>query len=78
MKYKGSNIEFQSFFPEELIVINVENNDSKVDIYLKSQSSKCFCPKCYSELTEKRGSYTTVPDLPILGKNTVPHISAYE
>jgi len=79
MKYRTSDIELQNFFPEELIVTRVEDNNSSVDIYLKSQSNKCFCPKCYSELTEKRGTYTrTVQDLPILGKNTVLHVNAYE
>jgi transposase len=79
MKYEASSIELQKFFPEDLIITSVENNDSAVDIYLKSQSSKCFCPKCYSELTEKRGTYIrTVQDLPILGKNTVLHVNAYE
>ena len=79
MKYEASSIELQRFFPEDLIVTCVENNDTTVDIYLKSQSSKCFCPKCYSELTEKRGTYIrTVQDLPILGKNTVLHVNAYE
>ena len=71
MKYTTSSIELQRFFPEDLIVTRVEDNDSSVDIYLKSQSRQCFCPKCFSELTEKRGTYTrTVQDLPILGKNT--------
>ena len=79
MKYKTSSIELQRFFPDDLIVTKVEDNDSSVDIYLKSQSRRCFCPKCYSELTEKRGTYTrTVQDLPILGKNTVLHVNAYE
>ena len=79
MKYTTSSIELQRFFPEDLIVTRVEDNDSSVDIYLKSQSRQCFCPKCFSELTEKRGTYTrTVQDLPILGKNTVLHVNAYE
>lgn len=79
MKEKQPNIELQHFFPEELTVTKIEDNESAVDIFLKSHSKKCFCPECYSELTEKRGTYTrTVQDLPILGKNTILHINAYE
>ena len=79
MKYKTSSIELQNFFPEELVVTKVEDTAAAVEIYLKSQSCRCFCPKCFSELTQKRGTYTrTVQDLPILGKNTVLHLSAYE
>ena len=28
MKYEASNIELQRFFPEDLIVTSVENNDT--------------------------------------------------
>lgn len=79
MKSTEHTLDLQAFFPEELLITDVQENKDSIDIFLKSHSHSCCCPKCFNTATERRGTYTrTVQDLPILGKNTVLHINAYE
>lgn len=79
MKNTKAKLSLQSFFPEELEITDIKEKQDQVEIYLKSHSSRCICPKCSGELTEKRGTYTRkVQDLPVFGKSTQLHITAYE
>lgn len=79
MKNTKTKLDLQSFFPEELVITNIKENQEQVEIHLKSHSDRCTCPKCFTELTEKRGTYTRkVQDLPVLGKSAQLYITAYE
>ncbi len=64
-----SSIDLQSFYPEDLKILNVEDTPDEIIIHMHSVSKTCKCYKCGSKLTVHHGSHhRTVQDLPILGK----------
>jgi len=73
-------LNIRSFFPfEGLHISNIQENDSSIEIKLKSITNTCICPKCNTVSEHCHGTYKRkVQDLPILGKNVTLHIRARE
>ena len=73
-------LNIRSFFPfEGLHISNIQENDSSIEIKLKSITTTCTCPKCNTVSEHCHGTYKRkVQDLPILGKNVTLHIRARE
>jgi len=72
------NLNIQSFFPECLRVIEIIK-EKQITIKLKSLKHQQKCQVCGQEMTGYHGTYVrTVQDLPILGKNVILEITAYE
>ena len=74
-----SMIDFQNFFPKELEVISMDDNEKSIDIRLKSKSKHYICYKCKKLLSKHHATYNRkVQDLPIFGKSVQLYINAYE
>lgn len=74
-----SELDLRPFFPEQLRILDIEDNDGMLCISLKSCTNSCICPRCGSTLTKKRATYSrTVQDLPIFGKPTLLTVTIYE
>lgn len=73
-------IDLQQFYPSDVLkIISVNNSDEGIRIKLKSQTHSCICNKCGNTATYYHGTYTRrVQDLPILGRNVLLEITAYE
>ena len=71
MRRLGKELDMQEFFPEELKIAAVDQNESEISLKMYSYSNSCKCPKCGVESTHKHGTYQRkVQDLPILNKRT--------
>lgn len=74
-----SEMDLQPFYPDELLITDVDLEDDVLHIALKSCSKSCICPKCSSLLTKKRATYNrTVQDLPVFGHSTKLTVNIYE
>ncbi len=74
-----SELNLQGFYPEEMTISQVTNNDDSVLIEAHVKSKECKCPKCGAVSSHKHGTYIRkVQDLPILGKTTWLSVHAYE
>jgi transposase len=79
MALLNSTLDLQSFYPENLKIIDVEETDDNIVIYMHSTSSSCVCHKCGALLTKHHGSHhRTVQDLPILGKQVKLDMQIYD
>lgn len=79
MRRLGKELDMQEFYPEELRIAAVDQDESKISLKMYSYSKSCKCPKCGVESTHKHGTYQRkVQDLPILGKCTYLLVNAYE
>lgn len=75
----SKSVEKQSFYPEDLRVMEVEEEDRRFIIALKSQKHSHGCPECGQGMHSYHGTYKrSMQDLPILGKNVTLRITAYE
>lgn len=65
-----NELDLEAFFPEGMLQITeVKLTEKIIDIYLKSKTKGCNCPKCGHLAEQYYGAYVrTVQDLPILGK----------
>lgn len=65
----SNTIDFQSFYPDNLKIIGIDDKDDEMIIHMHSTSKECKCHRCGALITEHHGSHhRTVQDLPILGK----------
>lgn len=77
MQYTELNLE--SFYPEELEIRKIEERESEIRIWLKSRTKSCVCSRCQKKLTQKRATYERkVQDLPIFGKQVWLIVKVYE
>ena len=76
----NSSIDLQSFFPSnKLNITNIVQDTKVIKINLKSKSNNCICPSCNTISNKYHGTYVRkVQDLPILGKQVLLEINAYE
>ncbi len=76
---KARGLDMQAFFPDELQVVEVKEDNQRVMIELKSQKHSHICPNCGYEMSIYHATYKRrAQDLPILGKNVTLEITAYE
>lgn len=76
---KAGNINIETFYPENLKITEILEEDTKITIALKSTKHRHICPSCEQEMSMYHGTYSrTVQDLPILSKNVLLRITAYE
>jgi len=79
MKTKEKNLELQNFFPADIEIKSIEESSSRIILNMWSKKHECICHKCGVEAINYHSTYKrTVQDLPILGKNVVLKIRAYE
>jgi len=74
-----SSIELQSFYPESLQIIKIEETTEQIKITMKSRKHSHHCPKCGNASEKYHSVYMrTVQDLPIYQKNVILRIKAYK
>ena len=74
-----TSLNIQKFFPEQLIITEMSETSKKIIIKLKSQTNQGTCPCCGIVSAQYHGTYVRkVQDLPIMGKNVILQIKAYE
>ena len=72
-------LDLQKFYPEEISVTEVIQNEKEICIHVSVQSKNCTCPKCGVISEHKHGTYKRkLQDLPILGRTTYLIVNAYE
>ena len=75
----NSVIDLKSFYPEDLSIVDVEDTDERVTIYMHSTSTSCTCHRCGALLRKHHGSHhRVVQDLPILGKQVMLDMQIYD
>lgn len=79
MQINTTTISLQTFYPENLTITSVEQDNISITIHMKSKTSKCKCPSC-DEISHKLYAthHKKVQDLPILGKRVMLDIILYE
>lgn len=79
MQSIANSISLQSFYPENLNIMSIEQDDSVITIHIKSKTKECKCPSCNSVSGELYATHhKKVQDLPILGKRVVLDLTLYE
>ena len=75
----NSVIDLKSFYPENLSIVDVEDTDERITIYMHSTSTSCTCHRCGALLRKHHGSHhRVVQDLPILGKQVMLDMQIYD
>lgn len=60
-------------------IIKCEDNENKINIFVKSKIKSCHCPKCNQLSTEYHGTYTrTIQDVSIHNTETWLNVTSYE
>ena len=79
LKQMKDALDLQKFYPEEISVTEVMQNEKEIYIHVSVQSKNCTCPKCGVISEHKHGTYKRkLQDLPILGRTTYLIVNAYE
>lgn len=74
-----NTLDLQKFYPEEMSITEVIQNEKEIYIHVSVQSKNCVCPKCGTISEHKHSTYKRkIQDLPILGKTTYLNVIAYE
>lgn len=74
-----NTLDLQKFYPEEMSITEVIQNEKEIYIHVSVQSKNCVCPKCGTISGHKHSTYKRkIQDLPILGKTTYLNVIAYE
>lgn len=76
---KESSIDIQSFYPEDLRIVKIEEDVMTLTLYMKSQKHSHYCPNCGQEMHVYHATYIrTVQDLPIFQKKVLLKITGYD
>jgi len=74
-----SSVDLQTFYPESLKIIKIEEVSEQIKITMKSSKHSHHCPKCGKKAEKYHAVYMrTVQDLPIFQKNVILRIKAYK
>lgn len=74
-----SNLNLQSFYPTDLEIYQVNEEDDTIFIHMHSCSKSCVCHKCGALLDKHHGSHhRMVQDLPILGKRVMLDMQIFD
>ena len=72
-------LDLQKFYPEEISITEVIQNEEEIYIHVSVQSKNCTCPKCGVISEHKHGTYKRkLQDLPIWGRTAYLIVNAYE
>lgn len=79
MQVEANTISLQTFYPDNLFITSIDQDDITITIYMKSKTPECICPSC-GEVANKvyATHHKKVQDLPILGKRVMLDIILYE
>ena len=79
MQVNANAISLQTFYPENLSITSIEQDDITITIYMKSKTPECTCPSCGTVARKLHATHhKKVQDLPVLGKRVMLDITLYE
>lgn len=79
MAISNSNLNLQSFYPEDLEIYQIDEKTDSILIHMHSRSKSCICHKCGALLDKHHGSHhRMVQDLPILGKRVMLDMQIFD
>ena len=74
-----SLLDLQAFYPPELKIVNMNESEDEIVLYMHSTSHESVCSKCGAILSKHHGSHhRIVQDLPILGKRVILDMQIYD
>lgn len=74
-----TSLNLQQFYPKELEIISVEENDNELKLHMISRSKSFYCPECGEKLLKLHATHhRTVQDLPVLGKRVLLDIRVHD
>ena len=74
-----SGINLQTFYPDCLKITKMEETSKTITLHMKSKKHSHRCVRCGLEMYVYHATYErTVQDLPILNKNVLLKITAYD
>ncbi len=75
---RKSDLNLQAFYPKDLKITKIVEDERTLTIYMKSQKHGHHCISCGQEMHVYHATYMrTVQDLPIFQKNVTLRITAY-
>ena len=79
MQLNANAISLQTFYPENLSITSIEQDDITITIYMKSKTPECTCPSCGTVAQKLHATHhKKVQDLPVLGKRVMLDITLNE
>lgn len=79
MSNTTNSLSLSQFYPENLAIQSICDNDDVINITLRSTTKKCICSKCKTETSQLHATHhRKVQDLPIYGKRVMLDINLYE
>ncbi len=74
-----NSISLSQFYPANLEIQSVKEDEKNILIIMHSKTRSCNCPKCKQETSSLHATHhRKVQDLPILGKRVMLDINLYE
>lgn len=74
-----NSISLSGFYPENLEIGSINEEEKEIHIVMQSRTKSCNCPKCKMETDSLHATHhRKVQDLPILGKRVMLDINLYE
>jgi len=74
-----SSIDLAKFYPDDLVILTIEEKADSIILYMQSKSTEFTCPCCNSVSHVHHGTYhRRVQDLPLFQKTVWLDINAYE
>lgn len=74
-----NSIALSEFYPENLEVRSIHEEEKEIHIVMQSRTKRCNCSKCKTETSSLHATHhRKVQDLPILGKRVMLDINLYE
>lgn len=78
-EHRSASLDLQSFYPKDLQITGVTQDEQRITIALKSRKHTHPCPMCSQPMYAYHATYKRkAQDLPIFGKNATVEITAYE
>ena len=79
MSNATNSLLMSQFYPENLPIQSIYDDDDVINIILRSTTKICNCPVCKEETSKLHATHhRKVQDLPIYGKRTMLDINLYE
>ena len=79
MLKEASQLDLQKYYPEELEILSIAEDEDNITLFMKSRSISYICPNCGCKTDQYHGTHRRkVQDLPILGKRVMLQITLHE
>lgn len=74
-----SQLDLQKYYPEELEILSIAEEEDNITLFMKSRSISYICPNCGCKTDQYHGTHRRkVQDLPMLGKRVMLQMTLHE